>query len=464
VSEVCNPAPRWNPQTGRLTEENSAQDYTVNFARSAGQFSYTGMDGRVIRQGAFGRREQTTELRVKSRTETNAPASQARIRGASSEVARDINRRIVLNLIRTRHPISRADLARVSGLQRSTISLIVEQLIEAQWVVEGASGRLPRGRRPTFLRLNDERVIVGVDIRPTQITVALADANGRFMTQEVMATPSDPKRALPELIERIQRVARSCQGKKIEGVGISLPGRVDQRSQRLVFAPNLHWSGLDIRTPIAKATGYKVELENAANACVLAAVWFDHMEGCRNFVVVTVSEGIGTGVFINGQLARGLNGMAGEFGHVPLDPDGPQCGCGSRGCWEVFASNRAALRYYFESAPDSGELTFPDLLRRADQGDSRAVKALAAMAHHLGRGMRMIVAGLAPERIVVVGDLTRSWSHFGPVIEAEIRAQTLRGGRPPRLIPARDDGMARLRGTIALVLQEDFGINREIPA
>ena len=91
-------------------------------------------------------------------------------------------------------------------------------------------------------------------------------------------------------------------------------------------------------------------MENAANACVLAAVWFDHMES-RNFVVVTVSEGIGTGILVNGQLVRGINGMAGEFGHVPLDPDGPLCGCGSRGCWEVFASNRAALRYYFGIEP-----------------------------------------------------------------------------------------------------------------
>src|ERR1700733_13828040 len=111
---------------------------------------------------------------------------------ASSEVVRDINRRVVLNLIRTRQPISRADLARVSGLQRSTISLIVEQLIQEQWVREGATGRLPRGRRPTFLRLNDERVIIGVDIRASQTTVALADANGRFITQEVMETPHQP--------------------------------------------------------------------------------------------------------------------------------------------------------------------------------------------------------------------------------------------------------------------------------
>src|ERR1035441_9806669 len=116
-----------------------------------------------------------------------------RIQGASSEVVRDINRRIVLNLIRTRQPISRADLARLCGLQRSTISLIVEQLINESWVIEGPTGRLPRGRRPTFLRLNDDRVIVGIDIRPEQTTVALADANGKFTSREVITTPSDPK-------------------------------------------------------------------------------------------------------------------------------------------------------------------------------------------------------------------------------------------------------------------------------
>src|SRR5437879_8940402 len=98
---------------------------------------------------------------------------------ASSQTARDINRGVVLNLIRTKQPISRADLARVSGLQRSTVSLIVEELVEDHWVLEGPTGRLPRGRRPTFLRLNEDRVIIGVDIRPTQIALALADVNGK---------------------------------------------------------------------------------------------------------------------------------------------------------------------------------------------------------------------------------------------------------------------------------------------
>ena len=385
-----------------------------------------------------------------------------RIQGASSEVVRDINRRIVLNLIRTRQPISRADLARVSGLQRSTISLIVEDLIEERWVLEGPTGRLPRGRRPTFLRLNDDRVIIGVDLRPIQTTVALATVNGKFISQEVMATPANPKAGVEALTQRIQGLVRSSQGKKIEGIGISLPGRFS--AGHLVFAPNLKWPDFDLRGPIVKATGLDVELENAANACVLAAIWFDGMEACRNLVVVTVSEGIGAGVLINGQLARGLNGMAGEFGHVAIDPEGPRCTCGSHGCWEVFGSNRAALRYYGESNSQAAGFGFPDLLSLAEQGNSRAAKALEKMAHYLGRGMRMIVAGLAPERIIIIGDLTRSWHRFGPVIEAEVQAQVLPGGCAPRLIPAHEDGMARLRGTVALVLQKHFGALREVSA
>jgi len=375
-----------------------------------------------------------------------------RIQGASSEVVRDINRRIVLNLIRTRQPISRADLARVSGLQRSTISLIVEQLIAEDWVLEGPTGRLPRGRRPTFLRLNDERVIIGVDIRPSQITVALGDANGRFLSQKAMPTPADPSAGIDQIIRTI-RGLRALSKQKVEGIGISLPGRFNPDLDRLVFTPNLQWRDTDLRNPIARATGLEVEVENAANACVLAAVWFDHMEDCRNLVAVTVSEGIGTGLLVNGQLVRGLNGMAGEFGHVPLDPKGPECGCGSRGCWEVFASNSAALRYYGEP-----EVSFPELLVRADQGDARAAEALEKQAQYLGRGMRMIVAGIAPERIVMIGDLTKSWHRFGAIIEAEVQDQVLPGGGAPRLIPTFEDGMARLRGTVALVLQKHFGV------
>ena len=343
-------------------------------------------------------------------------------------------------------------------MQRSTISLIVEELIQENWLIEGPTVKLPRGRRPTFLRLNEERVIIGVDIRPGQSMIALSDVNGKFGAVDTFPTRPEPEEWIREIVSRIQCVVATCAGKKIEGVGITIPGRFDHALGRLVFAPNLGWRDVDIRTPIVEATGLDVEIENAANACALAAVWFDReeLEASRNLAVVTVSEGIGIGVLVNGQLATGLRGMAGEFGHVSLDPDGPPCSCGSRGCWEVFGSNRAAVRYYLESTSETPGLTFLDLLARADAGDSHAVAALEKMAHELGRGMRIIVAGLAPERILVIGDLTRSWDLLGPLIEADVAKQVLPGGQTPLVIAVHESGMARLRGTVALVLRKHF--------
>jgi predicted NBD/HSP70 family sugar kinase len=376
---------------------------------------------------------------------------------ASSETARDINRGVVLNLIRRRQPISRADLARVSGLQRSTVSLITEQLIRERWVVNGPTGRLPRGRRPTFLRLNDRRAIVVADLRPTQSMIAVADVNGRFLSQEGMPTPLDPRTTVKNLAARIRHQMQLHSDRVFEGVGISLSGRFDLTTQHVVFAPNLKWSEFDLRGPLERATGMRVEVENAANACVLAEVWFGHTERLRDLVVVTIAEGVGTGVFANGQLVRGLNGMAGEFGHVSLDSNGPPCACGGRGCWEVFASNRAALHYYHESSTTPEGFSFQDLMSLAEAGDTLAIRALDKMAHAIGRGMHMIVAGLAPEEIVLIAEFTRLWPRFGPVIEAEVASGVL-VGKPPRVRPAAaDPGTARLRGAVALVLQKHFG-------
>jgi predicted NBD/HSP70 family sugar kinase len=374
---------------------------------------------------------------------------------ASSQTARDINRGVVLNLIRRRQPISRADLARVSGLQRSTVSLITEQLVRERWVVRGPIGRLPRGRRPTFLRLNDRRAILVADLRPDQTRVGVADVNGHFLSQETIATTNDPRATAESLAARIRHLMQVHSDLVFEGVGISLPGRINEKTQQVIFAPNLGWPDFDLKGAIEQATGMRVELENAANACALAEVWFGHAEKIRDFVVVTVAEGIGTGVFVNGQLARGRKGMAGEFGHVPLDPTGPPCACGGKGCWEVYGSNRAALRYYHEASKTQEELSFQDLMGLADAGDGLALKALERMFEAIGRGMRMIVTGLAPEEIVVVGELTRQWRRFGSLIEKEVGMGFL-AGRPPRVRPAEGE-MARLRGAVALVLQKHFG-------
>jgi predicted NBD/HSP70 family sugar kinase len=375
--------------------------------------------------------------------------------GATSETARGINRAIVLNLIRKRQPISRADLARASGLQPSTVSLIAEQLIREKWVVYGSVGRLPRGRRPTFLQLNESRVIVALDLRPAISTVAVTDVNGNFLERQSIQTPDNPDTAIKIFAERILRIIADHPELFFEGIGVVIPGRYDDKRGRVVFAPNLNWPEFDLKAPLEKATGLPVKVENAANACVLAEVWFAQSTA-RNLLAITVSEGVGVGIFADGHLLHAANGMAGEFGHIPLDASGPPCGCGARGCWEVYASNWAALRFY-GAASRGGRPSFHDLLALAEGGDQNSLRALDHMAHEIGRGMRMVIAALSPEEIVFVGEFTRLWSRMGPVIERAVK-QSVLIGNPPSVRPAAAEAsVARLRGTVAMVLQERFG-------
>ncbi len=266
---------------------------------------------------------------------------------ATSETARQINRRITLNFLRHHQPMSRADLSRRSGLQRSTVSAIVDQLIEEGWITEGAIGRLPRGRRPRFLHLNVERTgIVGVNLRPETTTVGLANVDARFEAQESFPTPNEPAAFVRAVAKTIAALREQHPRMICEGIGLSLPGRVDE-SGLLVFAPNLGWRDVNLREMLEAATSLPVNVENAANACALGELWFGrHDEHVRHLVAVTVSEGIGVGVLLNGQLVRGANAMAGEFGHMTLDESGPPCCCGKRGCWERYASNSAAVEYY----------------------------------------------------------------------------------------------------------------------
>lgn len=376
----------------------------------------------------------------------------SRERIASNKTPRRINRNLLFNLIRMRQPISRADLARLSGLQRSTVSLIVEGLIADRWVVEGSTGRLPRGRRPTFLQLNDERAVIGLDIHPSQITVGASDSGGKIFAQHVILLPDDPKRAPAAIVSGIRRMLTAHRGKVFLGIGICLPGRTDLHSENAIFAPNLSWPIRGIKARIERATGLRVEMDNVANACALAEIWFGSTAADHDLVVVNVSEGLGTGIFANGQLLRGDNGMAGEFGHVQLEPEGLPCSCGNTGCWETIASNRAALRYYAQAVPAGVSCTFETLLKHAQNGDRPATAAITRMATHLGRGLRMIASALAPREIVMVGDITSAWHAFGPIVEGEMRKGSL--SRLPTLRPAYEGNSARLRSAVALVLSD----------
>ncbi|MGA2246539.1 MAG: ROK family protein [Verrucomicrobiota bacterium] len=394
-------------------------------------------------------------------------------RVASSGTARDINRRIVLNLVRQHQPISRAGLARRSGMQRSTVSAIACQLIAERWVVEGATGQLPRGRKPTFLHLNPNRSgFIGVDIHPNTTLLAAASTEMKILAQESMPTGREPAEFIERLGVRIRDLIRAHPISSYEGIGVSLPGRIDPTSQRLSFAPNLNWSDVDIKQPLERITGLPVELENAANACALAELWSGrHGESVSHLVAVTVSEGIGVGMVMNGRLLRGSLGVSGEFGHVSLLNDGPLCRCGNRGCWEVLASNAAAVRNYADflsrrkgevgTKSNMSPVLFTDLLRLVQQGDVKACKALDQMAHYLGVGLAVLVTGLAPDVVVVVGEVTRAWPRVGPIVEQAIRQRSFTPA-PTRIVPTDPEHFPRLRGAIALVVQKHFQLPRKV--
>jgi predicted NBD/HSP70 family sugar kinase len=375
---------------------------------------------------------------------------------ASSEHARDINRDIVLTIIRSKQPVSRADVARISGLQPSTISLIVEQLIREKWIAEGAVVRRPRGRRPTLLSLNDQLVILVADIHPTRAIVALVDLNERFLAREMIPLVSDPELSVSKIVECMQAMRLHHSQRSFQGIGLSMPGRVDPETQRLLLAPNLKWVDYDIRKVIEKRMKLPVELENDATSALIAELWSGRLDGVRNAVLIAIAEGVGAAILANGQIITGHNGLAGEFGHAPFDPSGPMCGCGQRGCWEVFASSNAALRYYAERNPDSRPMNIQELLHLAEEGDASAIEAVSKQCSALGRGLRMVTVALAPEVILITGDIASSWARFGPIVEAEL-ANTMLAGPPPRLELTKDREMARLRGAAAVVLQRQSG-------
>ncbi len=375
-----------------------------------------------------------------------------RHQSASNRTPRQINRNLVFNLIRIHQLVSRADIARISGLQRSTVSLIVEDLIKENWIMEGATGRLPRGRRPTFLQLNNQRAVIAVDVHPLRTTVAVADLGGRIIAQNLVPLPDDSAKAIQAITSAVKKLMAANSDKSFDGIGISLPGRTDLGLQKLIFAPNLNWPVLSLKSRMQRATGLRVEMDNVANACALSEVWFGESDGTHDLVVVNVSEGIGTGIFANGHLLRGEDGMAGEFGHVQVEPNGLMCGCGSRGCWETTASNRAGLRYFQEISKSESPKTFDVLIKMAQDGDVSALAAIEKMSHALGRGLRMIASALAPSEIVVVGEVTTAWYLFSPSVQAEMQQNSL--ARSPKVRPALEGNTARLRSAVALVMNE----------
>ena len=391
-------------------------------------------------------------------------------RVATRGTPRQINRQIALNLIRARQPISRADLARLMQMRRGAVSLLVNELIEEGIIFEGATGETSRGRKPKFLFVDTRsRCAVAVDIRPTRTSFMVTDLVGRPLV-EVTSFPTerDPKRFVAELAKRIRRVLSDhLELGDCAGVGIVVPGMVDRTGSRVLFAPRLGWHDLSLLGPLETAIGLPVSIENSGRACALAQLWATRSGGDTpdDFVFVSVSDGLGVGVMVRGELLRGQHNVAGEFGHMALSLDGPPCACGARGCFEAYVSNLATLSRYFgrnleEELPlpiESATLTIDYLIALAHSGDSNALGALQSTARYLGLGLASLVNAVDPARIYIGGEITAAWNLIEGTVRSSLKERTLRPvGRNIEIVVVPASDYPRLKGAAFLVAAPSF--------
>ncbi|SDC65614.1 ROK family protein (putative glucokinase) [Paenibacillus sp. UNCCL117] len=334
-----------------------------------------------------------------------------------------INKYLVLDMIRKHFPISRADISARTGLNKATVSALVNELIESGFASETGLGESSGGRKPMMLLFNERAgFAIGVDLGVNYMLAVLTDLSGRVVKQkkielaelEAGAVTSKLKKTIRALIAD---VPPSPYG--IIGIGVGVPGLVDDQGS-VLSAPNLGWADVPLQTVLADEFGLEVVIDNEANAGALGEKEFGAGQHVSNLLYISVGMGIGAGIILHDALYRGVSGFSGEVGHMALAQDGPLCGCGNRGCWETFASEKALLLHAQTAVaairpaaePDDGSgdaevsVGLDMLIRLARQEDSQAQQVFAETGRWLGTGIANLVNVFNPELIVIGGPLS----------------------------------------------------------
>ncbi len=398
---------------------------------------------------------------------------------ATHHALRDMNEILVLNQVRERQPISRIDIAESTRLEGSTVSKIVTRLIENEFVYENGVGAASSqgGRKKRFLHLNPEKAYaVGVDLEPQHNLIAVSDFSGRILRRMTVSNSSDPRVALEAVAGAIRKVLQANQTPnipkdRVAGIGVSLVGLVDAKEGRVLAGESLGWGDdVPVGSILRQALNLDLPLyfDNGARLAALAEVWLGSHTSRppQDLVFLEVSEGVGAGIVIRGQLYHGSLNGAGEFGHISLDQSGPLCSCGGRGCLEVFASDQATIARYRELcraenclAEIENGITIEELIERGAAGNPRAIEAVRQTAGFLGRGLIPVIYSVNPEVIVLGGAITKAWEIIYPEIRRVLAAQVTRFySSHVTIIPSTLKEKPSLTGAIALVLARAFTV------
>lgn len=387
----------------------------------------------------------------------------AAVRAAGHDMLRLVNRRILLSIISDRQPVPRAEIAKISGLNKATVSTITGEMLKDLCIVEDGLGKTTPigGKPPTPLRLNEQRYgIFGLDIRADETILALSNFNNRLVARLSFETGSDPRAFLQKIGKEITKLrAKHDNFIEFAGIGVSLPGLVDNHSGKFLLSVVLPWRDVPVVQLLEQATGLPVIIDNSARCSALAEIWHGKAQYAqvRNLLYVSVSTGLACGVVIDGGLYRGGNNTAGQFGHIPIDLAGPECRCGQRGCWDLYASDKATIARFQAARGGTGKRapTMRKLVELVESGDPEATEAVRETARYLGSGITGLINGLDPEVVVIGGEITKAWGLIEPILSEEIKRSLLAPGAHGVVIRrSAFEVRPSLKGALTLILND----------
>lgn len=387
-------------------------------------------------------------------------------------LVRELNLSVIMDHLRTSAPISRAELAETTGLNKTTVSSLVFDLIERHFVQEVGLVSSGYGRPAIKLKLNPTAgFIVSCEIGVDFILVICTDfAPSIIWRHEEYIDASIGQRAILDraLAILLQAIEIGCPAYgTILGMAVGVPGLVDQQSGVLLFAPNLGWKDLAIRSILYESFNEPLFVDNEANFAALGEHYFGAAQGYNEVLYISAGVGLGGGIVHDGRVYSGMTGVGAEFGHMTMDPDGEVCMCGNRGCWETQVSQQALFRNIWRRI-DRGDasrltdmtvgrhasLTVPLVVDAARSGDIVAVDALETIGHHLGIGIASLVNILNPELVVFGGILSLAGEFLMPMIEQEVNQRALKWNREAmKLVLAKHGSDACVMGGVAAVYQ-----------
>ena len=376
---------------------------------------------------------------------------------------RNINQTVLLHLIREKQPISRAEIAKVSGLRPGTVSSIVNRLIRKGVIYEGAEGLRAAGANRLFFYINGENAyVMAIDIGVRETIYAVSDFNGRILKQKALITEGKPQEFLESLAAEIKRtIEKDYPRVKFEAVGVSVPGLIRRDTGVVAVSPNLEWNNTPVKAILEEKLKLPVFVENDANAAAFSELWYGPLDEIKvkTLLYILVVDGLGTGLIINGELHVGSQIGLGGFGHMCLEPNGEVCSCGRKGCWETLASESATIaRYHRMTNNQDGSMivSITDLIAKANRGDKKAIAAISATAEYLGEGIASLAHGLSPEIIVIGGDIAAAWNLLEPIIKERVKSRYLIPSIAKIEIRAASVQRPSLFGAIPIALQNFF--------